>query len=117
MKVRKLSIAFAITAAIAVVAHYFSFKMRYGWYTTDEQAMFLNTGFLILLGVIVLLWAFAPTKLGVALIGIAAVVFPWALRPDTFPAIDFPFATLSLIPIALLVGATHLRLRDKQAAS
>src|SRR5688572_26559675 len=103
MRVRKVSIAFPVTAVIAVVTHYFSFKMRYGWYTSNAEAAFLNAGFLMLLSVLALLWALFPTRIGVAAIGAGAVVFPWALRPEAFPALDVPFALLSLIPIALLV--------------
>lgn len=109
-------VSFLLVAVIAIIVHYFTFKLRYGWYTNSEEAAFLNAGFFLLFSVIFLQWVFFPTRIGVAIAGAAILVFPWALRPDAFPALDAPFVALSLIPIALLVGATHLRLHSKRAA-
>lgn len=88
--------------------------MRYGWYTNDEEAAFLNFGFLVLLAGIFLLWLIYPSRIGVAVLGFSGVAFPFLFRPETFPALDIPFAMLSLIPVALLVSATHLRQRSRR---
>lgn len=112
---RKILVAFLIVAVIAVVVHFLLFKMRYGWYTSNEEATFLNVGFFATLLVILFLWAFYPTRIGVALAGIATIVFPFVLRPQSFPTLNWGYVALSLIPLALLVFATYLRQRSKVA--
>jgi bacteriorhodopsin len=111
--VRRL-LLFFVVAVVAVVALYVLFKLRYGWYTNDAQATFLNIGFLIALTAISVLWAGYPTRIGVAFLGIAVLAFPAILRPSEFVMLDAPFAVYAIIPVALLIGATHLRLRSKE---
>lgn len=105
----KLSL-FIVFACIGVTTNYMTFKYRYGWYTTDDQAIFLNLGFFILFGVIITSWAVFPSRTAVIIASASTAIFPWVLMPEKFPPIDLPFAAISLIPISLLALATHYRL-------
>jgi hypothetical protein len=96
-------------ACLGLAASYVMLKMRYGWYLANEDAHFLDVGFLIATSVIVGLWAFFPSRVAVAVVAAIIFVFPPALKNETFAAMDASFAVLLLIPIALLVCATHFR--------
>lgn len=100
---------FVVTAIIALVTHFALFKMRYGWYTTDEASAFLSIGYAICLLGVALLWAFYPSRVGVALFGIVALVFPFLVRPEIFVRPDLGFAAFATVPIALLIAATYFR--------
>lgn len=100
---------FFVLACFGLAASYAAFKMRYGWYLMNEGVHFLDIGFLIGAGVIVILWALFPSRGAVVVVGAMIFVFPPVLKPETFAVMDGPFATLSLMPIALLVLATHVR--------
>lgn len=102
-------VLFLVTACIGLVASYVMFKMRYGWYLANADAHFLDLGFLTVACALVVLWVVFPSRVAVAVVGAALFVFPPLLKPDTFVGLDIPFAALSLIPIFLLVIATHLR--------
>jgi uncharacterized membrane protein len=83
--------------------------MRYGWYLVNEDAHFLDVGFLIAASVIVVLWAFFPSRVATAVVAAIMFLFPPVLKNETFAAMNASFAVFSLIPIALLVAATHFR--------
>ncbi|MDQ0008684.1 hypothetical protein J2T07_000843 [Luteibacter jiangsuensis] len=100
---------FLVLACFGLAASYATFKMRYGWYQVNEDAHFLDIGFLTGAGVIVSLWALFPSRVAVAVVGAVIFVFPPVLKQETFAAMDIPFAALSLFLIALLVLVTHLR--------
>lgn len=100
---------FLVLTCFGLAASYVVFKMRYGWYLANEDAHFLDIGFLLAAGVIVVLLALFPSRVAVAVVGTTIFVFPPVLKQQTFVAMDTPFFALSLIPIALLVLATHLR--------
>ena len=100
---------FLVLACLGIAVSYATLKMRYGWYLMNEDAHFLDIGFLIAVAAIVVLWIIFPSRVAVAVVGAMTFVFPALVRPQTFAAVDIPFAALSLIPIALLVLATHLR--------
>ncbi|MET4678118.1 MULTISPECIES: hypothetical protein [unclassified Luteibacter] len=102
-------VLFLSMACIGLVASYVMFKMRYGWYLANADAHFLDLGFLTVACTLVVLWVAFPSRVAVAVVGAALFVFPPLIKPDTFVAIDIPFAALSLIPILLLVIATHFR--------
>jgi hypothetical protein len=102
-------VLFPATACIGLVASYVMFKMRYGWYLSNADAHFLDLGFLTVACALVVLWVVFPSRVAVAVVGAALFVFPPLLKPDTFVALDVPFAALTLIPIFTLVIATHLR--------
>lgn len=105
--------AFAALAAVALVAIWFVFELRYMWYVDAERFRFLRLGFISGVGLIVLLWAFYPSRILVGLVAIAIFVFPPALRSDQFVSLDlasFPW----IVGVALLlVGATELRRRAR----
>ncbi|WP_250623004.1 RHS repeat domain-containing protein [Pinirhizobacter soli] len=100
---------FLICACLGMAVSYTLLKMRYGWYLLNQDAHFLDIGFLAAAGAVVVLWSVFPSRVAVALVGAMVFVFPPILRPETFVAVDLPFASFSLIPIALLVLATYLR--------
>lgn len=100
---------FFVLACLGLAASYVAFKMRYGWYLTNENAHLLDIGFLVGSGAIAILWALFPSRVAVAVVGAMIFVFPPVLKPETFAALDVPFGALSLLPIALLVLATHVR--------
>lgn len=102
-------VLFLALACFGLAAGYVIFKLRYGWYLVNEDAHFLDIGFVLAAGLIAVLWAFFPSRVAVAVVGATIFVFPPVLKQETFAAMDIPFAALSLIPIALLVLTTHLR--------
>lgn len=102
-------ILFMVLACFSLAASYATFKMRYGWYLMNEDARFLDVGFLIAASAIVVLWTLFPSRVAVAVVGAMIFVFPSVLKQETFASVDIPFAVLSLVPIALLVLTTHVR--------
>lgn len=111
------ALPFIITAMVAAAVLFVLFKMRYGWYTSSSEAMFLNVGFCVGIAAILSLWVYFPTRAGVALAGISTLAFPTLLRPNVFAPLDVFFAIYAIIPIALLVVATHLRLRARSSTN
>ncbi|MEZ2419262.1 hypothetical protein [Luteibacter sp. RCC_6_2] len=100
---------FLVLACLGLAASYVTLQLRYGWYLMNEDARFLDIGFFFAVGTIVALWALFPNRVTVAIVAAMAFLFPPALKPEIFPVVDIPFAALSLIPIAVLVLATHVR--------
>ncbi|HEL5339978.1 TPA: hypothetical protein UOJ00_002975 [Stenotrophomonas maltophilia] len=111
------TLPFLILAVAGVGLLYALLKMRYGWYTNGSQSTFLTAGFVAGLVGIVALWFVYPSRVAVALLGVGILVFPAILRSDEFVAPDLPFFAYALVPLGLLVGATHLRLRNRPPAA
>jgi len=103
--------AFFMLALIACLAHWITFQLRYMWYPGPTEYVFLRGGYAICLILILLLWAFFPSRLLVSSIAVITFLFPPLLRRDAFVQIDWSFAISALPSILLLVGCTELRLR------
>lgn len=108
---------FILLAVIAIAIHLFIFRMRYGWYGSDQQSLFLDVGYGICVLLIAVLWAVYPSRLGISLVGLAAFAFPPLMRPDEFVQMDLQFSGFVLIAILLLISATEIRRRSLQKAA
>lgn len=107
-------VAFVISAVVALAVHYFMFEMRYMWYVSADDAQFMRMIYGACVGAILLLWAFFPSRIVVALVGAFALFFPHffytaAARPLLGRAIDGQGMAVAGVAIGLLVLATHLR--------
>jgi hypothetical protein len=103
---------FLVLSVVAMTLTFVMFKLRYGWYIGDNQAIFLNSGFATGGALIIFLWFVFPSRVATAALGAAIFLFPPLLRPDFFVPLDVAFGLYASIPLSLLVIAAHLRLRD-----
>lgn len=108
-------IAFLLAAALALTVLFLAFELRYMWYVSRENFIFLRSLFGISLLVIVLLWAFYPSRILVALVVLACFALPPLLRGATFVQLDAASLGAVLLCALLLVGATELRHRSRKA--
>lgn len=108
---------FFMTATLALTLHFALFKLRYGWYTTEQTSSFLSIGYATCALSILLLWAFYPSRVLVAIAAIFALVFPFIFLPETFAQPNLGFAAFATIPVALLIFATHLRKYSNEGTS
>lgn len=114
-------ILFIVSALAALAVHYFMFEMRYMWYVTAEDARFMHLVYAGCIAAILLLWAFFPSRIAVALVGAFALFFPHFFfasdaRPLLGRTIDLPGIGIALVALGLLVLATHLRIKASTRA-
>jgi len=114
MNPRTQRLVFFVCALAALGLYAVMFEFRYLWYVEAAQATLMRTIFAGSVALIVLLWAVFPSRIAVAVVAITGLFFPHAIfdagaRPLLGRAIDFPALAVSLVPVLLLVLATHLR--------
>ena len=122
MSRKSLLLSFGACALTALGAHYLMFEMRYFWYVTAEDAHFMHLLYTACVTVILLLWAFFPSRIAVALVGTFALFFPHLFfaadaRPVLGRAIDAQSVAVATAVMALLLFATHLRLKSGRSAA
>ena len=103
------STLFWIFAGLGLALSYATLKLRYAWYISNDDARFLDAGYLLVAGAIIALWFFFPSRVLVALLAAILFVFPTVFRPETFVWLDLSSALFFLVPVMLLVCATHWR--------
>ena len=118
MKPRTSLLLFFVIAILGLVLHFFIFEMRYMWYVNQGDFRLLRGGYIAFVVVIAALWAFYPSRVLVAIVGLLALFFPHLYyAPDARPLlgreIDLPTVIFALLGVALLVAATELRRRRK----
>ncbi len=108
---------FIFLASFAVVVHYFVLGLRYAYYIPMEQYRFLQYGYGICIFCILMLWIFYPSRLLVAAVAFAGIVFPNVLgvsiigNKGVFVPLDWGYMGAILFSVFLLVCATELRRR------
>ncbi len=102
------NIGFLLCALAALGIYYLMFEFRYLWYVESGQAVLLRSIFAGSVAVIVVLWLAWPSRIAVALVAALGMFFPHLLF-DSGRALDLASIGLALIPMSLLVLATHLR--------
>lgn len=121
MNKRTASLLFLISAVLALAVHYFMFEMTYLWYVKVEEARLMRGIYAAVVAVIVALWAFLPSRIAVGLVGLFGLYFPHLIfandaRPLLGREITLAGIGVTLVSAALLVVATHFRLKWKQSA-
>jgi hypothetical protein len=112
----KLAI-FIFLAGFAIVVHYFVLGLRYAYYVPIEQYKFLQYGYAVCIFCILLLWIFYPSRILVAIVAFAGLVFPNVLgvsvlgNKGIIVPIDWAYFGAISFSIFLLVCATELRRR------
>lgn len=104
-------VLFLLSAVLGLTVFFLAFELRYMWYVSRENFIFLRAivggSVLAVLG----LWAFYPSRILVALIVAACFTLPPLLRGTTFVQLDAASLGAVLLCALLLVGATELRRR------
>ena len=118
MKSTNALLLFIVCAVIALSAHFLIFEMRYMWYLDIQDHKLLRGGYIACACAILALWAFFPSRVLVALLGVLALFFPHlyyatGARPLLGREIDLATIWFALLSVATLVGATELRRRIK----
>lgn len=114
-----LVVVFLLSAALALVVHYFMFEMTYLWYVKVEEARLVRGIYAAVVAVIVGLLAFFPSRIAVGLVGLFGLYFPHLIfasnaRPLLGREITLAGIGVTLVSVALLVVATHFRLKWKR---
>lgn len=115
-RVTALWAAFALLAAIALLASWFVFEVRYMWLVDIDNFRFLRVGFLVGIGMIIASWAIYPSRLFVAAAGISLFLFPPVLRSNQYVPVDGAFLAWACGAVALLLAATELDIRARRLA-
>lgn len=119
MSRRTALLVFLTSAALALVVHYFTFEMTYLWYVMVEEAHLMRSIYAMVVAVIVVLWVFFPSRIAIGLVGLFGLYFPHLIfasdaRPLLGRDITLSGFSVTLVSIALLIVATHFRLKWKQ---
>lgn len=108
---------FFVAAVAALALHFFLFEMRYMWYPPIEASRLWRIGYVAFVALIAALWAFFPSRIMVAIVGFFAMFFPHLYPPGVVSQMgrhfDLSSLGVALIPVALLILATHLRVKWK----
>ena len=120
MTKRASQVAFAVSALVALGLYCLMFEFRYLWYVEAEQATLMRSIFAGSIALIVLLWAVIPSRIAIAAIALVGLFFPHAIfdadaRPLLGRALDLPAIAMSAVPVLLLVLATYLLQKAKNA--
>lgn len=121
MSRRTALLLFLATALLALVSHYFTFEMSYMWYARVEDARLMRGIYAVLVVVVALLWVFYPSRIAVGLLGVLGLYFPYfVFAPSAAPLVGREIGLagvgVTMISVALLVAATHFRLKSRLAS-
>jgi hypothetical protein len=105
-------LAFVATASIALVVYVLTFELRYMWYLSHSDASVVRAIYAIFVGAIVALWIYLPSPLIVAIVALSGFFVPPLYNAGTFARMEWPFAGVCLVTIALIVVATVIRRRE-----
>lgn len=111
----KLGMAAVVVMVLGICATFFVFMLRYGWYTTPENAIALNVGFGIFLVGCGLAWFMFPSKILMLSVCLALFAYPPLYDASNFVGLDwksFPFMALCVL---LLIAAIEMRRRAYRA--
>lgn len=118
MKSKSSLVVFLIAAIAALALHFFLFEMRYMWYPPIEVFRIWRMGYIVCIAVIFALWAFFPSRVMVAIVGLVAIFFPHLYPSGVVDQmgrqLDLPSLGLALLSVLFLVGATELRRRSQR---
>ena len=104
-------IIFVAVACIALAAYWLTFELRYMWYLTPRDAAFLRSIELSAMGAMIALWILWPSRFAVVIVAFGGFLVPPLYYAQSFVRMDWRFAGLCLISIALLMVATEVRRR------
>lgn len=109
---------FLVSATLALAVHYFMFEMTYLWYVQLEEARFMRGIYAGVVALIVLLWVMFPSRIAIGVVGLFGLYFPHLIfasdaRPLLGREITLSGIGVTLVSVALLVAATHFRLKWK----
>lgn len=101
-------------AAISLAAFWITFELRYVWHVQPDQLIILRSGIGLAAAAIVVLWCLYPSRVLVALLGLAGLFFP-PLLDQHYVGLTAGFVPLVLLIVALLLGTTQLRRMQRKA--
>lgn len=121
MSKRTALVLFLVCAVLALVVHYFMFEMTYLWYVQVGEARLMRGVYASIVAAILGLWAVFPSRIAVGLVGLFGLYFPHLIfasdaRPLLGREITVAGVAVTLVSVALLVIATHFRLKWKRSA-
>ena len=100
--------------ALASLALWFGFELRYMWYLDASTAALYRTGIIVCLFALLAIWTFAPSRIAVGAVALVALTFPIAFGSV---GINPGFVPYMSVLIALPVGVAHLSRRLRQRRS
>ena len=109
-----LTVVFLLSAGLALAAFFLAYELRYMWYVSRENFIFLRSIFGVSVLTIILLWVFYPSRILVALVVLACFALPPLLRGAAFVQLDAASLGAVLLCALLVVGATELRRRSRK---
>lgn len=105
------TIAF-IAMFLGMCTTFLVFMLRYGWYTTPQNAIVLDIGYAVFLAICGIAWFFFPSKVLVLTACLALFFYPSIYDAHDFVGIDWKFLPFIAICILLVVIAIELRRKD-----
>jgi hypothetical protein len=102
---------FLLVAVLALVVYFYLFGFRYMMFMSPATMMSTGIAGFVAIPVLIIgcLWAYFPSRLWVAIVGLTGLLLPPFYDRRLFPPLDAPFLGFVLVSIGLLVGATQLR--------
>ena len=110
----KVNMAAVVAMALGMFATFLVFMLRYGWYTTPQNAAALNVGFGIFLVGCGIAWFIFPSKILMLAACLALFAYPPIYDIKDFVELDWKFAPFMAICVVLLIAAIELRRRARR---
>jgi hypothetical protein len=107
----KLRMGAVAVMAVGILATFLLFMLRYGWYTTPQNALALNVGFGIFLVGCGIAWFVFPSKILMLSACLAVFAYPPAYDSKNFVRLDWKFVPFMAVCVMLLVAAIEMRRR------
>lgn len=109
-KLYKVKVALFLTfASISVAANYLIFELRYKWYLSADESIFLSIGYVFFMAFIVCMWALHPSRLATVALGTLSLIFPSIISGDKPPSLEFKLLATALLGVGLLLVTTEFR--------
>lgn len=108
----RATITFISTAIFASLVLWLSFELRYVWYITLSDLIFIRSIFAVFLLAIWICWIFRPSKVVTAMLGIVALIFP-PMISNSYVSVDFVFLFFIFVAVLCLVFVAHVRVQSR----
>jgi len=107
----KLNRAAPVVMLLGMCVTFFVFMLRYGWYTTSQNAVALYIGFGIFLVGCGVTWLFFPSKVLMFAVCLALFAYPPLYDVRNFVGLDWKFTPFMSVCVLLLIAAIEMRRR------